>query len=110
MSSEPFTCDWCDDNGPLEQHEILRGCLRKLARDQACATLWLCRPCHSLMGCRDWAEQLAILRRERPECYNLWDFHAIAKRNKPEESEVRLWLRRYGVLGNDATISEIVRE
>jgi hypothetical protein len=96
---QPDRCDWCRAWTCTEQHEILRGTgLRPLARDQACATLWLCNPCHTLMGGRSWEEQLAILCRVREDDYNLATFHKIAKRRKPDHDEVQLWLRRYWVL------------
>lgn len=95
---KPDRCDWCRAWTCTEQHEILRGSLRQLARDQACATLWLCYPCHTLMGGRPWAEQLAILCRVRPEDYDLSACHKIAKRNFPDHADVELWLRRYWAL------------
>lgn len=90
-------CDWCRAWAFTEQHEILRGCLRQLSRDHACATLWLCHPCHDLLGGRPLAEQLAILCRVREDDYQLREFHKIAKRNYPSHEEVQLWLRRYWV-------------
>ena len=95
---QPNRCDWCRSWQSLDQHEILRGSgLRKKARDQACATLWLCRPCHDLMGGRPLAEQLAILIRVRPEDHDIREFYKIARRNYPDEQDVQMWLRRYWV-------------
>jgi hypothetical protein len=94
---QPDRCDWCRAWTCTEQHEILRGCLRQLSRDHACATLWLCNPCHTLMGGRPLAEQLAILVRVREDDYDLRSFHKIAKRNNPRHEDVLLWMQRYWV-------------
>jgi hypothetical protein len=88
-------CEWCGrHNFGLEVHEILRGGYRAKTHDQPCCQLVLCRDCHELMGGRDWAEQLAILKRSRCEDYNLLAFHALASRCKPDDSEVELWSMR----------------
>lgn len=88
-------CEYCGRrHHGLEVHEILRGGYRQKTQDEQCATLVLCRPCHNIMGGRDWAEQLAILRRSRPEDFNLIDFHALASRVKPIHEEVDLWEMR----------------
>lgn len=89
-------CEWCGrrDKG-LCVHEILRGYgLREQALDKAFAVLVLCDDCHFLMSGRAWAEQLAIMRRSRCEDFNLAAFHNLARRVKPDISEVELWERR----------------
>jgi hypothetical protein len=88
-------CEWCGrHNFGLEVHEILRGGYRAKTQDQPCCQLVLCRDCHDLMGGRDWAEQLAILMRSRPEDFNLLKFHDLASRRKPLYEEVELWSMR----------------
>lgn len=89
-------CEWCGrHNHGLAVHEVLRGSgLRQKAMDKPYAVLVLCNDCHELMSGRDWAEQLAILRRSRPADYRLSDFHALAARVKPDHADVTLWLLR----------------
>lgn len=95
LISEVCRCEWCGRHSiQVCVHEILRGGYRAKTLSERCAVLVLCDECHNLMGGREWAEQLAILRRSRPHDYRLSAFHALAQRVKPDESEVRLWSQR----------------
>lgn len=88
-------CEWCGrHNNGLCVHEILRGGYRQQAQDKPYATLVLCDDCHREMGGRPLAEQLAILRRSRPEDYSLPSFWKLGTRNYPDQSEVSLWSMR----------------
>jgi len=60
----------------------------------------LCNDCHAIMDGRDWAEQLAILRRSRPHEYNLLAFHTLARRCKPSDGEVSLWSLRFSFVSS----------
>jgi hypothetical protein len=65
----------------LVVHEIARGEHREKALDQRCAVLVLCWRCHAerIHGPEEWpqARQLAVLRRSRPEDYDLEGFNAL---------------------------------
>lgn len=96
LKEEVGRCEWCGrHNAGLCVHEILRGYGYRLkAIDKRFAVLVLCFVCHELMGGRDWAEQLSILRRSRPKDFNLLAFHTLAGRVKPGNDEVHLWSQR----------------
>lgn len=102
-------CEFCGRHDVwLVAHEILRGSYRVDSQDQPYAQLVLCDGigdfCHPLMDGRSWAEQLAILRRSRPEDFNLSKFHALAQRKYPSFEAVEMWTKRYSfVTGLDGT-------
>lgn len=66
---------------PLACHEIARGQARQRALDQRCAILVLCQECHMrrIHGPEDWPEarQLALLRRSRPDDFDLSQYNLI---------------------------------
>jgi hypothetical protein len=96
-------CEFCGRQlVPLCVHEILRGSYRAKAQDKLFAVLVLCWQiegnCHDLMSGKGWDEQLAILRRSRPDDYDLAAFHVLASRVKPDREQVDLWLKRFAFL------------
>jgi hypothetical protein len=82
----------CLDFERLQTHEILRGCLRRLARGHRCCSLVLCdqwaNNCHHVVSRMSWEKQLLILWRSRPEDMNVFEFWSIAGRRKPSVEEL----------------------
>lgn len=92
-------CEFCGRYDVwLVVHEILRGSMRAQSLDKPFAQLVLCDGigdfCHELMDGKPLAMQLAILKRSRPEDFNLLKFRTLAKRNYPDYAAVDLWSKR----------------
>ncbi len=89
-------CEFCGrHNHGLQVHEILRGnAYRVKAQDKAYAVLVLCAACHDEMGGMHPAQQLAILKRSRPEDFSIAKFYALAEREYPSGEDIQLWLKR----------------
>jgi len=81
----------------LHKHEIARGPNRSKAAVERYAVLLVCFLCHEQLSSRKaWPEarQLAVLKRSRPEDYDLQAYNALVGRG-PEritEAEVEAWL------------------
>ena len=75
----------------LHVHEIARGPHRQKALDARYAVLVLCWHCHMerVHGNEDWPEarQLAVLRRSRPQDYDLVSYNALIGRGKNRITE-----------------------
>jgi hypothetical protein len=80
-------------------HEIARGPCRQRALDQLYAVLVVCGFCHELVGDKSkWPEarQLAVLRKRRPQDYELAAYLELTSPRAPlriEPHEVEEWLR-----------------
>jgi len=77
-------------------HEIARGALRQRSLDKRFALLVVCFPCHEELGSRkEWpdARQLAVLKRQRPEDYDLRAFNRLIGRgpNRITEQDVEAY-------------------
>ena len=67
-------------------HEIARGPLRQKALDKEYATLVVCGFCHELVGDKSqWPEarQLAVLKRSRPDDFDLAAYNALVNPRAP---------------------------
>jgi hypothetical protein len=92
-------CEFCGQPG-TDQHELGRGPLRQLCRCCWFAVLYLCRACHRVLDERlasDDAQKcgLAILRRSRPEDFDLAAFNRVINPRAPNritEAEVNDWV------------------
>lgn len=82
----------------LHVHEIARGPNREKALDQRYAVLVLCWRCHveRVHGDEDWPEarQLAVLKRRRPEDYDLAAYNTLIGRGpyRITEEGVAQWI------------------
>jgi len=89
LKADVAHCELCGclDFERLQTHEILRGCLRRLARGHRCCSLVLCdewaNNCHHVVSRMSWEKQLLILRRSRKEDFDIDQFWKIAGRKKP---------------------------
>ncbi len=83
----------------LHVHEICRGCHRSKALDKPFALLVVCFKCHEfrLSSRAEWPEsrQLAVLKRRRPEDYDLGLFNKLVGwgPRRVTAEEVAAWAR-----------------
>lgn len=92
-------CEFCGLRDIFEVHEVARGTSRDDALDQAYAVLVLCRDCHRtlerLAGDDQRALGLVLLRRNRPDDFNLQAFYDLTQRNNfPSRELVKRWAER----------------
>ncbi len=98
-------CEWCGIVcGELDPHEIASGPLRQAALDKPYAVILLGRACHNLLHrmAKDDSQRaaLAILKRSRPEDFDLTAFNKLVNPNAPHRittSEIYFWSRRLGI-------------
>ncbi len=86
---------WAVDK--LDPHEIARGAHRQKALDKPFAVLIVCRQCHEEFDdthAWPYARQLALLKRSRPEDYDLTAFVKLLGDGPKRitEAEVDAWL------------------
>ena len=102
LCDELGVCEICGPDATraksdIELHHIARGCHREKASVERCAVLLLCWTCHKLRvhGKVEWPQsrQLAVLKRSRPQDYDLAAFNALVGwgRYRITEDDVKQW-------------------
>ena len=107
LLAEIFQCELCghDPTRPrpgqvgwaLHAHHIMRGPLRQKSTGKRFATLVLCFWCHTerIHGNEYWPEarQLAVLKRSRPEDFDLDGYNKLKGQgpSRVTEHDIRIW-------------------
>ena len=94
-------CEFCRNNYGQTQHEISRGSQRLTARLEPSCSVVVCQECHATLHELPKRIQvligLAILRRSRPEDYDLRRFIEIECPHAPnryQQRDIDLWTER----------------
>lgn len=94
---DPTRVKWGQISWEMEEHHIARGIHRAKALCKRYAVLWLCWRCHyeEVHGNVEWpqSQQLAVLRRSRPQDFDLVAFNALTGwgKNRITEDDVKAW-------------------